>query len=90
MSPAKAVRPPRRSILARLQWGFLVASITLVGSTGFLFERALHRSLEQEDARLMASNASVILRRLDRGTVLDQEDDPVSYTHLTLPTKRIV
>ena len=25
-----------------------------------------------------------------RGTVLDIQLDPVSYTHLTLPTKRIV
>lgn len=73
----KAVRLRFSSIQSRLQWGFLLASLVLVGSTGLLFERTLSRALEQEEAKVLHAHASVILRRVDRGSVLGTEDDLV-------------
>ena len=49
------------------------------GGIGEAYARALH-----------AEGANVVIAELDEARGQQVADSPVSYTHLTLPTKRIV
>ncbi len=65
------------SILRKLQGGFALAAFLLAGLMALFMDRALHRSLEAEDAQVMAGQAQVLLRQLAAGQPLqDPEGGP--------------
>ena len=55
------------SILRKLQFGFALAAMLLAGLMALFMDRALHRSLEAEDAQVMAAQAHAMLQRLAAG-----------------------
>lgn len=65
------------SILRKLQGGFAVTAVLLAGLMAIFMDRALHRSLEAEDAQVMAGQAQVLLGELVSGQPLqDFEGGP--------------
>lgn len=65
------------SILLKLQAGFALAAVLLAGLMALFMDRALHRSLEAEDAQVLAGQASVLLKQLAAGQPLhDPEGAP--------------
>ena len=71
--------------------GFTLALITLIGGWNYWvtrgFERNIRRELEglERNLRREVENVEQSLRR-----EMERNHQAVSYTHLTLPTKRIV
>jgi two-component system heavy metal sensor histidine kinase CusS len=55
------------SILRKLQWGFALAAVLLAGLMALFMDQALHRSLEIEDAQVMAGQAQALLAALNAG-----------------------
>lgn len=65
------------SILRKLQTGFALAAVLLAGLMALFMDRALHRSLEAEDAQVMEGQARSLLRQLATGHPLhDPEGSP--------------
>ncbi len=65
------------SILRKLQTGFGLAAVLLAGLMALFMDRALHRSLEAEDAQVMEGQARSLLRQLEAGHLLhDPEASP--------------
>lgn len=58
------------SILRKLQVGFVLAAMLLAGLMALFMDRALHRSLEAEDAQVMAGHARALLQQLAAGQPL--------------------
>lgn len=55
------------SILRKLQTGFALATVLLAGTMALFMDRALHRSLEAEDAQVMQGQAQALLLALNSG-----------------------
>ncbi|MBP1772493.1 MAG: cusS 2 [Holophagaceae bacterium] len=75
---AKAtVRPPVHSgsILRKLEVGFALAAVVLTGLMALFMDRALHRSLEAEDAQVMEGQARALLQQLAEGRPLSDPGD---------------
>jgi two-component system heavy metal sensor histidine kinase CusS len=65
------------SILRKLQGGFALAAVLLAGLMALFMDRALHRSLEAEDAQVMEGQARVLSSQLAAGQPLhDPEGGP--------------
>ncbi len=62
------------SILRKLQGGFALGAMALVGLMAVFMDGALHRSLEAEDAQVMEGQARSLLRRLASGQPLQDPD----------------
>ena len=58
------------SILRKLQGGFALAAILLAGLMAVFMDRALHHSLEAEDAQVMEGQARALVRLLAEGRPL--------------------
>lgn len=58
---------PSGSILRKLQLAFALSATLLVGLLAVFMDRALHRSLEAEDALVMEGQARVMVQRLAAG-----------------------
>lgn len=69
-------RPPTKasghsgSILRKLEGGFALGAVVLAGLMALFMDRALHRSLEAEDAQVMEGQARVLLQHLVEGRPL--------------------
>jgi len=71
------VRAHSGSILRKLQVGFALAAMLLAGLMALFMDRALHHSLEQEDAQVMEGQARALVQQLARGArLLDPEGAP--------------
>ncbi len=62
------------SILRKLQGGFSLGAMALVGLMAVFMDGALHRSLEAEDAQVMEGQARSLLRQLAAGQPLHDPD----------------
>jgi len=62
------------SILRKLELGFALAAVLLAGLMALFMDRALHHSLETEDAQVMAGQAQALLRQLAAGQPLHDPD----------------
>ena len=62
--------PHSGSILRKLQAGFVLAAMLLAGLMALFMDRALHRSLEAEDAQVMAGHARSLQQQLAAGQPL--------------------
>jgi len=62
------------SILRKLQGGFALGAMALVGLMAVFMDGALHRSLEAEDAQVMEGQARSLLRQLEAGQPLHDPD----------------
>ncbi|HEX9082406.1 MAG TPA: histidine kinase dimerization/phospho-acceptor domain-containing protein, partial [Holophagaceae bacterium] len=60
------------SILRKLQVGFALASMLLVGLMALFMDRALHGSLETEDVQVMEDQARVLVQQLAAGRSVAQ------------------
>jgi two-component system heavy metal sensor histidine kinase CusS len=58
------------SILRKLEGGFALGAVVLAGLMALFMDRALHRSLEAEDAQVMEGQARVLLQQLAEGRPL--------------------
>jgi two-component system heavy metal sensor histidine kinase CusS len=70
--------PHSGSILRKLQSGFALAAVLLAGLMALFMDRALHRSLEAEDAQVMEGQARALLGQLAAGKLNhDPEGSPI-------------
>jgi two-component system, OmpR family, heavy metal sensor histidine kinase CusS len=59
----------RGSILQRLEWGYALATLLVVGLMALFMDRALERSLDAEDAIVMKAQAASIRAQLNSGSM---------------------
>ena len=62
------------SIVRKLEVGFTLFALLLAGLLALFMDRALHRSLEAEDAQVLQGHAQVLLRQLVAGQPLQDEE----------------
>jgi two-component system, OmpR family, heavy metal sensor histidine kinase CusS len=61
------------SILLKLQWGFALSALLILGIMAFYVDRALHRSFELEGTRVLRAQAVVLANRIQLGGPLAED-----------------
>ncbi|MBI3130147.1 MAG: hypothetical protein HYZ13_02200 [Acidobacteria bacterium] len=61
------------SLIRQLQVGFAVTALLILGTFAALMDRALHRSMEREDAQVLEAQAAYLAQALGSGKALPHE-----------------